>query len=114
MVLGSVKFFNASKGFGFIVPEIEGNDVFIDKTALHLAGLFELEKGQRLSNEIEQDAKARAEVEVRGNGMRNMRKRQVDLIIIGRTEIEHEWEMIVGPSVPLPAIMKDWCSTQPL
>jgi cold shock protein len=57
MAIGSVKFFNTSKGFGFIIPEVEGNDVFIDKAALRVAGLIELKEGQRLSYEIEQDAK---------------------------------------------------------
>jgi CspA family cold shock protein len=57
MAIGSVKFFDTSKGFGFIIPEVEGNDVFVDKAAMRLAGMFDLEKGQRLSYEIEQDAK---------------------------------------------------------
>jgi cold shock protein len=57
MAIGSVKFFHTPKGFGFIVPEVGGNDVFVDRAAVRLAGMLDLEKGQRLSYEIEQDAK---------------------------------------------------------
>jgi CspA family cold shock protein len=57
MAIGSVKFFHSPKGFGFIVPEVGGIDVFVDKAAVRLAGMSDLEKGQRLSYEIEQDAK---------------------------------------------------------
>ncbi len=57
MTIGCVKFFNSSKGFGFIIPEGGGNDVFIDREAVRRAGISALEKGQRLTYEIEQDAK---------------------------------------------------------
>ena len=57
MAIGSVKFFNTPKGFGFIIPDVGGDDIFVDKASVRLAGMSDLEKGQRLSYEIGQDAK---------------------------------------------------------
>lgn len=52
MATGTIKWFNATKGYGFIVPEEEGKDVFIHITALEKAGLGPVGEGQRLSYEI--------------------------------------------------------------
>jgi CspA family cold shock protein len=52
MITGSVKWFNASKGFGFIVPEGGGKDVFVHITAVQAAGLSGLNDGQRVSFEV--------------------------------------------------------------
>lgn len=57
MTIGSVKFFDTAKGFGFIVPDSGGQDVFVDKAAVQVAGISFLEKGQRFSYELAQDAK---------------------------------------------------------
>jgi cold shock protein len=57
MAIGTVKFFNAAKGFGFIVPEDGGNDIFVHTSAIESAGVALLTKDQRLSFETEQDAK---------------------------------------------------------
>jgi cold shock protein len=57
MAIGTVKFFNAAKGFGFIVPEDGGNDIFVHTSAAESAGVPPLTKDQRLSFEIEEDAK---------------------------------------------------------
>ena len=52
MATGTVKWFNATKGYGFIAPEDGGKDVFVHITALHEAGLKGLEDGQKVSYEI--------------------------------------------------------------
>jgi CspA family cold shock protein len=52
-----VKFFNTSKGFGFIAPDGGGKDVFVHATAVEAAGLRTLTEGQRVSFEIQPDAR---------------------------------------------------------
>jgi CspA family cold shock protein len=52
MAIGTVKFFNTSKGFGFIAPEDGDNDVFVHISAVQNAGLDTLTEGQRVSYEI--------------------------------------------------------------
>jgi cold shock protein len=54
---GQVKFFNTTKGFGFIAPEGGGKDVFVHVTAVQAAGLRGLNEGQRVSFDIESDQK---------------------------------------------------------
>src|SRR5204863_9696444 len=53
MPIGTVKFFNADKGYGFIAPEGGGNDAFVHISAVEAAGMQTLEKDQRLSYEVE-------------------------------------------------------------
>lgn len=53
MASGTVKWFNATKGFGFIAPDSGGNDVFVHITALQKAGISGLNEGQRVSYELE-------------------------------------------------------------
>jgi len=50
-----VKFFNKSKGFGFITPEMGGKDVFVHVTAVERSGLPALDEGMRVSFETEPD-----------------------------------------------------------
>jgi cold shock protein len=57
MTIGTVKFFNATKGFGFIAPESGGKDVFVHASAVEMSGMRVLAEGQRISFEIESDAK---------------------------------------------------------
>ena len=52
MATGTVKWFNATKGFGFIVPEDGGKDVFVHITAVQKAGMNGLDEGQKLSYEV--------------------------------------------------------------
>jgi cold shock protein len=56
---GTVKFFNADKGFGLIKPDDGGRDIFVHITAVERAGLPSLEEGQRVSYEIEDDKKGK-------------------------------------------------------
>ena len=53
MPIGTVKFFNADKGYGFISPEDGGADSFVHITAVQAAGMQTLNKDQRLSYEVE-------------------------------------------------------------
>lgn len=55
MATGTVKWFNASKGFGFIQPDNGGKDVFVHATALERAGIRSLAEGQKISFDIEED-----------------------------------------------------------
>lgn len=55
MANGTVKWFNATKGYGFIQPDDGGKDVFVHITALQAAGLRSLPEGQRISYDMEQD-----------------------------------------------------------
>src|ERR1700742_3380236 len=57
MATGTVKFFNTSKGFGFIAPEGGGKDVFVHATALEASGLRTLNEGQKVSFDIVPDAR---------------------------------------------------------
>ncbi|WP_439580371.1 cold-shock protein [Elioraea sp.] len=52
MATGTVKWFNATKGFGFIVPDQGGKDVFVHITAVQAAGLTGLNEGQKVSFEV--------------------------------------------------------------
>jgi CspA family cold shock protein len=57
MAIGTVKFYNSSKGFGFIAPEGGAKDVFVHATALEAAGITSLSEGQKVSFDIQPDAK---------------------------------------------------------
>jgi CspA family cold shock protein len=53
MPIGTVKFFNTDKGYGFIQPDDGGQDSFVHITAVERAGMSTLNKDQRLSYEVE-------------------------------------------------------------
>lgn len=52
MAIGTVKWFNTTKGYGFIVPQDGGKDVFVHITAVQAAGMRGLNEGQKVSYEI--------------------------------------------------------------
>jgi CspA family cold shock protein len=54
VAIGTVKWFNATKGFGFIAPESGGKDVFVHISAVEKAGMSDLREGARISYEIVQ------------------------------------------------------------
>ena len=55
MPTGTVKFFNADKGYGFIQPEGGGNDAFVHISAVQAAGMQTLDRDQRVTYELETD-----------------------------------------------------------
>jgi CspA family cold shock protein len=59
MTTGTVKFFNADKGYGFIQPEDGGTDAFVHISAVEKAGLRTLDRDQRVSYELETDGRGR-------------------------------------------------------
>ncbi|OJF92477.1 cold-shock protein [Pararhizobium antarcticum] len=58
MTTGTVKWFNATKGFGFIQPDDGGADVFVHISAVERAGMREIVEGQKLGFEMERDNKS--------------------------------------------------------
>lgn len=55
MATGTVKWFNPTKGFGFIQPDNGGEDVFVHVSAVEKAGMRGLDEGQKLSYELEEN-----------------------------------------------------------
>ena len=58
MTTGTVKWFNAQKGFGFITPDNDGKDAFVHISALERAGIGDLREGQKLGFELASDQKS--------------------------------------------------------
>ena len=58
MATGTVKWFNPTKGFGFIQPDDSGSDVFVHISAVERSGLGSLHEGQKVSYELERDNKS--------------------------------------------------------
>ena len=65
MASGTVKWFNAEKGYGFIAPDGGGNDVFVHFSAIQSSGYRSLEEGQKVEFEITQGQKGAAAADVR-------------------------------------------------
>ena len=55
MAIGTVKFFNAQRGFGFIAPDDGAADVFVHITAVQSAGMETLVEGQKISFDVVED-----------------------------------------------------------
>jgi CspA family cold shock protein len=60
MTQGTVKWFNPTKGYGFIAPETGGKDIFVHISAVQKAGLRNLNEGQLVGFEVEQQQNGRA------------------------------------------------------
>jgi CspA family cold shock protein len=58
-IIGTVKFFNTDKGYGFIAPETGGQDAFVHISAVERAGLRTLNQNQRVSYELETDRRGK-------------------------------------------------------
>jgi len=58
MTTGTVKWFNATKGFGFIAPDDGGNDVFVHISAVERAGMAHLIEGQKIEFELVSDKRS--------------------------------------------------------
>jgi CspA family cold shock protein len=65
MANGTVKWFNATKGFGFIQPEDGGKDVFVHISAVERAGLRGLNEGQRVSYQLKEERGKTAAVDLK-------------------------------------------------
>ncbi|MBI3998661.1 MAG: cold-shock protein [Armatimonadetes bacterium] len=65
MPRGSVKWFNAEKGYGFITPEDGGKDLFVHYTAIQTEGFRTLNEGEKVEYEITQGQKGPQAVKVR-------------------------------------------------
>ena len=65
MLTGTVKWFNNTKGYGFIVQDNGEKDVFVHHTAIQAEGYRSLQEGQRVSYDVEQSPKGPAAVNVR-------------------------------------------------
>ncbi|MCW5724108.1 MAG: cold-shock protein [Maricaulaceae bacterium] len=59
MTTGTVKFFNTTKGFGFITPDDGGKDVFVHATAVEASGLRSLNEGDKVSFDTEPDSRGK-------------------------------------------------------
>jgi CspA family cold shock protein len=59
MTIGTVKFFNDSKGYGFIAPDGGGNDAFVHISAVESSGMRTLRENQRVSYELQQDRRGK-------------------------------------------------------
>ena len=65
MASGTVKWFNATKGFGFIQPDGGGKDVFVHISAVERAGLRTLNEGQKVSYELQENRGKEAAVNLK-------------------------------------------------
>jgi CspA family cold shock protein len=59
MITGTVKFFNADKGYGFIAPDTGGQDAFVHITALEASGMGPLNQNDRVTYELEADKRGK-------------------------------------------------------
>lgn len=62
MATGTVKWYNGTKGYGFIQPDSGGKDVFVHASALERAGLHSLAEGQKVSYDVELDRRTGKEL----------------------------------------------------
>jgi len=65
MAIGVVKFFNTSKGYGFISPEGGGKDIFVHATAVEASGMRSLDEGQRVQFDVQPDARGQKAVNLK-------------------------------------------------
>lgn len=68
MATGTVKWFNTTKGFGFIVPDDGGKDVFVHISAVERSGMKTLNEGQKVSYELKEEKGKTAAVNLQTQG----------------------------------------------
>jgi CspA family cold shock protein len=59
MTTGTVKFFNETKGYGFIAPDDGGNDAFVHISAVEQAGMRSLQENQKVSYDLQEDRRGK-------------------------------------------------------
>src|SRR4029450_13538637 len=72
MASGTVKWFNPTKGFGFIQPESGGKDVFVHISAVERAGLHGLNEGQKISYEVQSERGREAGVKLQAGSLEGL------------------------------------------
>ena len=65
MATGTVKWFNATKGYGFITPDDGGKDVFVHVTAVEQSGIGSLAEGQRINYQVIEDRRGLKAVDLK-------------------------------------------------
>jgi CspA family cold shock protein len=65
MATGTVKWFNGTKGYGFIAPDDGGGDIFVHVSAVEKAGMRALNEGQKLSFEVQKERGKSAAVNIK-------------------------------------------------
>ncbi len=115
MTTGTVKWFNATKGFGFIAPDDGGNDVFVHISAVERAGMGSLNEGQKLSYEFE--ARQPARQDIGGKPPRHVTSADREIIrgCTGISRIGNAAATSIGARRPKPAGFfasgrRDYCS----
>jgi len=63
-ITGTVKFFNTTKGFGFISPDAGGKDIFVHASALEQSGMGALAEGQRVQFDVQPDQRGSKAVNI--------------------------------------------------
>ena len=74
MAIGTVKFFNATKGFGFISPEDGAKDVFVHISAVERAGMGTLSEGQRINYDVVSERGKLVPRRINGNNAKHQRQ----------------------------------------
>jgi cold shock protein len=67
MATGTVKWFNATKGYGFITPDDGGKDVFVHITAVEQSGIGSLAEGQRINYQVIEDRRGLKAVDLKAS-----------------------------------------------
>jgi CspA family cold shock protein len=67
MATGTVKWFNATKGYGFITPDDGGKDVFVHVTAVEQSGIGSLSEGQRINYQVIEDRRGLKAVDLKAD-----------------------------------------------
>ena len=89
MATGTVKWFNATKGFGFIQPDAGGTDIFVHISAVERAGLSSLNEGQKVSFEAKTDTCA-------WQDQRREPSRRLNLEIVDLGFPRMYWDPLIG------------------
>ena len=88
MTIGTVKFFNENKGYGFIAPDGGGNDAFVHITAVERAGMRSLRENQRINYDLQPDNRGK---------MSAVNLRSADESASAEQPVDDQQTEVVGP-----------------